>query len=72
MYPPQLKQEIDQYLCGSEELQQQVYALKQAVQEQEAELRSTMEKREAERREIEHQSKQNESRAVEQVRIMKT
>ena len=60
----QMKEELDQSISESQDLQQQIYALKQAVQEQEAELRATMERQEVER-ELE---KQRQSKALEQVR----
>ena len=50
-------------------LQQQVYALKQAVHEQEAELRATMESRETEKREREINNHKNTARAHKQVRL---
>lgn len=45
-----MKEELDQSMHDSFELEQQVHALKQAVQEQEAELRAAEECRETERR----------------------
>lgn len=46
----QLKEDLDQSMHDSFELEQQVHALKQAVQEQEAELRAAQECRETEKR----------------------
>ena len=65
----QLQKELAQSKREAFELRQQVYALKQAVQEQEAELRVTMERRETERRERAMEDKQNQTKAQEQVKI---
>lgn len=64
----QLKEELCKSVQESSELKQQVHALKQAVQEQEVELRAMLQNRETERREREMGDKQNQTRAQEQVR----
>ena len=65
---PQLRQERDRSMSESSQLEEQVLALKQAVQEQEAELRTSQEKMETDRRERDMDDKQRQGRAQDEVR----
>jgi hypothetical protein len=57
----QLKEELEKSMTKSVELEQQVFALREAVQVQEAELRASMTIREGERRESERHTKKSQT-----------